>query len=876
MLYPIKVADVELSNPLEDITGLENYVGFHGIVRLYGHPVGYIQMPAVNGCVKAEDLIKKIIDTHYSIISERYLKTALASPENNITDWINARPAKYTATLPFITVAVCTRDRTSDLELCLIALTRLDYPYLEILVVDNAPATNATETLIRLKFPNVRYAIEPRPGLDWARNRAIAEAKGEIIAYTDDDVIVDKGWAKAFGILFAENPEVMASTGLVVPYELESEAQVLFEEYGGFGRGFKRRWTHVEKGQKMPWQLLGTGQFGTGANMAYRLSVFNKIGLFDPALDVGTVTNGGGDLEMFFRVLKEGYTLVYEPAAMVRHRHRRENEKLKTQIANNGSLYAYFIAGATKYPDTRRAFFKIGMYWMRYWHFRRYIMSFFSPGSFPRDLILAELKGSFTGLTLYKKSVKKVKEIEKKFGPFPTLSNRENGNYFTKQHELRGIGVRMIELTESIQPITDVQQYTGVKVFISYKGNPIGNVDIPARGQTISKSRLIEEVVNKLHLNLLFLRKEYNKDNVWTKLKDDLALKYNYSEDEKVESNAGNLPLNISASVVLCTYNRPDDLRNCLISLTSQISGRFHEIIVVDNCPSSGLTAPVVMEFPEVMLVNETRQGLSYARNAGIVASRGDIIIATDDDVTMPSDWLEKIIAPFSRADVMCVTGNTLPAELDTHSQQLFEEYGGLGKGFAFFEANAKWFNNFRSRAAPVWKLGATANAAFRASVFKDTRVGLMNEMLGAGMPTGCSEDSYMFYKILKAGYTLVYEPAAFVWHKHRGSMKALKNQIYNYSKGHLCHHLATWIFDKDQRALIQILYRLPQAHFYRIKRRLMGKSIYPISMIFLEIAGNLAGPWALYRSWKRVKKQGKSAFPDHPVVIHKKTGVLL
>jgi glycosyltransferase involved in cell wall biosynthesis len=735
--------------------------------------------------------------------------------------------------------------------------------------------TNATETLIRLKFPNVRYTLEPRPGLDWARNRAIVEAKGEIIAYTDDDVIVDKGWVKAFGILFAENPEVMASTGLVVPYELETEAQVLFEEYGGFGRGFKRKWTRVERGQKMPWQLLGTGQFGTGANMAYRLSVFDKIGLFDPALDVGTVTNGGGDLEMFFRVLREGYTLVYEPAAMVRHRHRRENEKLKTQITNNGSLYAYFIAGVTKYPDMRRTFLKIGIYWMRYWHFRRYIMSFFSPGGFPRDLILAELKGSFTGLTLYKKSVKKVKEIEKDFGAFPTLTIRESGN-LTGRHEVRGIGVRMMELTENIQPITDVPQYTGVRVFIAYKGNPIGSVDIPNKGETISKSRFIEEVVNKLHLSLLLLKQEYNKDNVWTKLKDGLALKYHYDTEEKVESKAGNLPLNISASVVLCTYNRPDDLRNCLSSLTSQVSGRFYEIIVVDNCPSSGLTSPVVAEFPEVMLINETRQGLAYARNAGIIASRGDIIIATDDDVTMPPDWLEKIIAPFSRADIMCVTGNTLPVELATRSQQLFEEYGGLGKGFDPFEADRKWFNKFRYRAAPVWKLGATANAAFRASIFKDTRIGLMNEMLGAGMPSGCSEDSYMFYKILRAGYTLVYEPAAFVWHKHRGSMKALKNQIYNYSKGHICHHLATWIYDKDQRGLIQILFRLPQAHFYRIKSRLMGKSTYPISMILLEIKGNLAAPWALFRSWKRVKKQGRSTFQDHPLVIHKEPGVLL
>ena len=57
-------------------------------------------------------------------------------------------------------------------------------------------------------------------------------------------------------------------------------------------------------------------------------SCFDRIGAFDPALDVGTPTRGGGDLEMFFRVLKDGYALVYEPRAIVRHRHRRDSLEL--------------------------------------------------------------------------------------------------------------------------------------------------------------------------------------------------------------------------------------------------------------------------------------------------------------------------------------------------------------------------------------------------------------------------------------------------------------------------------------------------------------------------------------------------------------------
>ena len=78
-------------------------------------------------------------------------------------------------------------------------------------------------------------------------------------------------------------------------------------------------------------------------------------GLFDPALDVGTPANGGGDLEMFFRVLKSGHALVYEPAAMVRHRHRRDYASLREQLASNGvGFYAYLVR--TGAGVSRRAF----------------------------------------------------------------------------------------------------------------------------------------------------------------------------------------------------------------------------------------------------------------------------------------------------------------------------------------------------------------------------------------------------------------------------------------------------------------------------------------------------------------------------------------
>ncbi|BAT55522.1 glycosyl transferase, group 2 family protein [Nostoc sp. NIES-3756] len=862
MLYPIKVIDIELSHPLTTIENLDGYMGLQALVRLYGAPIGYVKAPIANGRCTAQTLSKLILEKHSWAIIQQLLRNGLATspkPEGLcLEDLFDVPPPEYGGELPLVTVAVCTRDRTTDLALCLEAISHLDYPHLDILVIDNAPTSDTTKELVQTKYPHVRYVCEPRPGLDWARNRAIMEAKGEIIAYTDDDVVVDSGWVKALAQVFAENPEVMAVTGLVVPYELETEAQVLFEMYGGFGRGFERKWYRVPEGKKVPWRLLGTGQFGTGANMAYRRRVFEEIGYFYPALDVGTVTNGGGDLEMFFRIIKASHTLVYEPKAIVRHRHRRDYAKLKNQIANNGSLYSYFFAGAITYPDQLFSFVWLAVWWMFYWNIRRLLISLIHPIRFPRELILAEIWGDFIGLTRYQKACKNAEQIAQKYNlPVPQVRPLSQPIVSRKIYKTQnGVAVRRIDLSQELPSLIDLEDYNKARIFVCFQSKLLGYVEIENQRRNISRNRLIETIVTNLATELLGLDKAINKDTAWAKASIALNQRYLVSATNIQER----LPQNVCVSIVLGTCDRPDDLRKCLLSLSQQQSPRLFEIIVVDNRPNSGITPSVVAEFPNVILVKEPRQGAAYARNAGIVASQGDIIITTDDDTVIPPDWLEKLIAPFERHDVMAVTGNVLPLELETPSQQLFEKYGGLSRGFKRFEVNGDWFESFRLRPVPTWILGGTANSAFRASIFSDPNIGLMDEALGPGMPSGVGEDSYLFYKILKAGHTIIYEPTAYVWHKHRQSLPSLRRQIYNYSKGHVSHNLTTFIEDKDWRGILQLLIGLPLAHISRIYWRIRGWSDYPISLVLLEFAGNLAGPWSLWQSHLRVKREGCSS----------------
>ncbi|MBK9313247.1 MAG: glycosyltransferase [Acidobacteria bacterium] len=314
-------------------------------------------------------------------------------------------------------------------------------------------------------------------------------------------------------------------------------------------------------------------------------------------------------------------------------------------------------------------------------------------------------------------------------------------------------------------------------------------------------------------------------------------------------------PAYIPVSIVVATLDRPDDLRECLSSLVNQETTRTIEIIVVDNHPSSGLTAPVVAEFPGVKLLIERRRGLAYARNKGFKAACGEIVVTTDDDVIVPAHWLETLLRPFVKPDVMVVTGNVVPWQLETAAQRLFEAYGGLGRGAEKRIVNGEWFRRCRT-AVPTWSLGATANAAFRASIFSHQRIGLMDEALGPGMPSGVGEDTYLFYKVLKAGLKIVYEPDAYVWHKHRRDLSALRRQLFDYSKGHVAYQLTTLFRDGDLRAVTYLVFILPWIHIRRALRSIFDRSGYPLSLLLLEVAGNLVGPWALWRSRRRVKRE--------------------
>jgi GT2 family glycosyltransferase len=253
---------------------------------------------------------------------------------------------------PLISVVVCTHDRAEMLRDCLDSVLRADYPRFEVVVVDNAPHSEDAARLVRERYQGrVRYLREPIAGLARARTRGRAVAAGQLNAYVDDDIDVDPAWPAAIAEAFARSRRTGCVTGLILPAELVTEAQAAVVRHADFDKGFAlRRWSLADPPAD-PLFPFTAGRFGSGGNMAIRADLLRALGGFDLATGPGTPARGGEDLLAFFRVLAAGHELVYQPDAVVWHRHRRTEEALAVQAFGYGSgLGAYLAAAALHEP----------------------------------------------------------------------------------------------------------------------------------------------------------------------------------------------------------------------------------------------------------------------------------------------------------------------------------------------------------------------------------------------------------------------------------------------------------------------------------------------------------------------------------------------
>jgi len=269
------------------------------------------------------------------------------------------RRVRVAATGPLVSVVIPTRDRIASLDRCLDALASLDYVRYEVVVVDNAPANDATADLVRRRaraWPRLRYVREDHPGPARARNRGLACSQGDIVAFVDDDIACPRGWLSSLVAGFDVGERVACVTGPILPRELETAAQIWLEQFGGFSKGFSPRIYDLQ--EHRPPDILfpyTAGKFGSGANMAFRASILRSLGGFDPALGPATPTRSAEDIDLFFQVIASGYQLVYQPEALVRHTHSRDYARLRKQIHAYGVGLAAFLTKCL-WEDPSRVF----------------------------------------------------------------------------------------------------------------------------------------------------------------------------------------------------------------------------------------------------------------------------------------------------------------------------------------------------------------------------------------------------------------------------------------------------------------------------------------------------------------------------------------
>lgn len=362
----VAVRDCDVADGLAPLPALDErgrpWTGVELLVRVFTEPIGLLHLPIGPHGIGPRELAAAITAQLGAAVAERMRAAGIEwsgqVPVDGLTPavtppYLAARERAFDHA-PSVTVAICTRNRPDGLALLLDSLVSQRYEPMDVVVVDNAPTDDRTrEVAERYRSRlDLTYVVEPRPGLSWARNRAVAVSTGEIIASIDDDEVCDPWWVAEIARAFVEHPEAGAASGMVLPAEIETTAQLVFEQYGGHanGRGFAPAvFSPATRAQQSP--LYPLPAFGVGGNMAFRRGALASIGGFDTALGAGTVAQGAEDTAAFSTLLYLGGTAVYQPSAVVHHRHRRDDASLRDLFEGYGTgLGAFYTSLLLRHP----------------------------------------------------------------------------------------------------------------------------------------------------------------------------------------------------------------------------------------------------------------------------------------------------------------------------------------------------------------------------------------------------------------------------------------------------------------------------------------------------------------------------------------------
>jgi glycosyltransferase involved in cell wall biosynthesis len=387
------------------------------LVRMDTEPLGVVEVDLDDrGEVSPSVLKESVWAALGNVIARRIPEIGTSMP-----DWFFGRgqePPRSSSYLserseimgdaPFVSVVVCTRGRVQGLTRCLRHLANQEYPRFEVVVVDNAPVDDRVEAAIRElgDASRIRYVVEPRVGLSRARNRGWGVAKGELIAFADDDEAPDPFWLVEIARGFRASEGVGCVSGMILPASLDTQIEGWFEEFGGHskGRGFEGQIFDASASGAQS-ALYPLPPFGAGGNMAFRRSALEAIGGFDNALGAGTPARAGEDTLAFTLVQLAGFRMVYRPSALVRHSHHADRGAFEAQIYGYGvGLTSYYMALLRQRPRLIWSLVRLAPQALRYLRGRGSPRTAGLGADLPAGLLARQRRGMLGGPVAYLRS----------------------------------------------------------------------------------------------------------------------------------------------------------------------------------------------------------------------------------------------------------------------------------------------------------------------------------------------------------------------------------------------------------------------------------------------------------------------------------------